>query len=119
MIRVDNSPSLMPVRRNAERVQSDARPVEGVRQQVPERLVDLLDARAHVTISEGYAEVAGWRFWSDGLGELHVLCEIAPLAVRSEAFDRDVAFGQQPCQLDQRLAGNDHSTVPVKTRLPH
>ena len=28
------------------------------------------------TISEDYAEVAGWRYWSDGLGELHLFCEI-------------------------------------------
>ena len=28
------------------------------------------------TISADYAEVAGWRYWSDGLGELHLFCEI-------------------------------------------
>ena len=36
------------------------------------RTVDL----PSVTISEAYAEVAGWRYWSDGLGELHLFCEI-------------------------------------------
>jgi hypothetical protein len=28
------------------------------------------------TIAAADAEVAGWRYWSDGLGELRLFCEI-------------------------------------------
>ena len=27
-------------------------------------------------VAEADAEAAGWRFWSDGVGELHLFCEI-------------------------------------------
>ena len=46
-------------------------------------------ANCAVTISEDYAEVAGWRYWSDGVGERHLFCELcsarefAPDAQRS------------------------------------
>ena len=33
-------------------------------------------ANCAVTIREDYAEVAGWRYWSDGVGELHLFCEL-------------------------------------------
>lgn len=32
------------------------------------------------TISEGYAEVGGWEYWSDGLGVLRPFCEICAVA---------------------------------------
>ena len=37
---------------------------------------ELACANCAVTIPEDYEEVAGWRYWSDGLGELHLFCEI-------------------------------------------
>jgi hypothetical protein len=37
------------------------------------------------SIPEGDAEAAGWRYWSDGLGELHAFCP--DCAVREFAPD--------------------------------
>ena len=33
-------------------------------------------ANCAATIRDDYAEVAGWRYWTDGVGELHLFCEI-------------------------------------------
>ncbi len=42
-------------------------------------------ANCATTIPERDAELAGWRYWSDGVGELHPFCPVCAKEFRADA----------------------------------
>jgi len=47
------------------------------------------------TIDEGEAKDAGWRYWSDGVGELHLFCQACA----------EIEFGADAPASSRRRAG--------------